>query len=67
MTFAIVLFKGLGVDSLFANGADAAFVLLFMLFGLSMVPYTYLGSFMFSSHSKAQNLWLFHNFVLGIL
>ncbi|CAM9259808.1 unnamed protein product [Ectocarpus sp. 4 AP-2014] len=67
MTFAIVLFKGLGVDSLFDNGADAAFVLLFILFGLSMVPYTYLGSFMFSSHSKAQNLWLFHNFVLGIL
>lgn len=31
------------------------------------VPYTYLGSFLFSSHSKAQNLWLFHNFILGIL
>lgn len=31
------------------------------------VPYTYMGSFLFSSHSKAQNLWLFHNFVLGIL
>ena len=31
------------------------------------VPYTYLGSFLFSSHSKAQNLWLLHNFILGIL
>lgn len=26
-----------------------------------------MGSFLFSSHSKAQNLWLFHNFILGIL
>ena len=31
------------------------------------VPYTYLGSFLFSSHTKAQNVWLFHNFILGIL
>ncbi len=31
------------------------------------MPYTYLGSFLFSSHTKAQNLWLFHNFILGIL
>lgn len=31
------------------------------------VAYTYVGSFLFSSHSKAQNLWLFHNFLLGVL
>lgn len=26
-----------------------------------------MGSFLFSSHNKAQNLWLFHNFVLGVI
>ncbi|CAN0348380.1 unnamed protein product [Pylaiella littoralis] len=67
MSFAIILFKAAGVSTLFDNGAVKALVLLFLLFGLSMVPYTYLGSFLFSSHSKAQNLWLFHNFVMGIL
>lgn len=37
MTFAIVLFKIAGVSSLFDNGAVKALVLLFLLFGLSMV------------------------------
>ncbi|CAM9598046.1 unnamed protein product, partial [Hapterophycus canaliculatus] len=35
-TSALVLFKAVGVNAFFDNGADAAMVLLFLLFGLSM-------------------------------
>lgn len=38
-----------------------------LLDGPPQASYTYLGSFLFSSHNKAQNIWLFHVFILGIL
>lgn len=37
MSLAIILFKLAGVSSLLDNGAAGALVLLFLLFGLSMV------------------------------
>ncbi len=37
MSLAIILFKLADVDALLDNGADGALVLLFLLFGLSMV------------------------------
>lgn len=37
MSSALILYKAVGVNSFFDNGADAAMVLLFLLFGLSMV------------------------------
>ena len=43
-----------------------ATALLFLLFGPAVAGFTYISSFLFTSHSTAQNLILFQNFVTGL-
>ncbi len=44
-----------------------ALVLLFFLYGLAIMPFTYVVSYFFQSHSTAQNVVLLLNFITGLV
>ncbi|CAM9688711.1 unnamed protein product, partial [Hapterophycus canaliculatus] len=48
------------------NEAAGATILLFLLYGPAVAPFTYCISFFFDSASSAQNMVLFINFVTGL-
>jgi len=56
--FNIAAFEG---DNLYALS------LLFLLYGCAIIPFTYLVSFLFESHSTAQNIVLILNFITGLV
>ncbi|CAK9108749.1 ABC transporter A family member 1 (ABC transporter ABCA.1) (AtABCA1) (ABC one homolog protein 1) (AtAOH1) [Durusdinium trenchii] len=53
--------------SAFEGENFVAVVLLFLLYGVSVIPFTYCLSFLFDSHSTAQNLVLLLNFITGLV
>jgi ABC-type multidrug transport system ATPase subunit len=55
-----------GIDSYTTGDAGAAAALLFILFGPSIAAFTYLISYAFSSHSTAQIMVMFINFLTGL-
>lgn len=55
-----------GIDSFTKNEGALATFLLFMLFGPAVASFTYLGSFLFASHSTAQLVVMFANFLTGL-
>ncbi|CAN0323074.1 unnamed protein product, partial [Laminaria digitata] len=67
VAFTMIVLAAADVKSLIDGEAGAATGLLFMLYALSMPSYTYLWSFFFSSYSTAQNSFLFHNLITGLI
>lgn len=64
LVFCIVL--AFGIESYTQNEGAAATVLLFVLFGPAVASFTYLTSFLFKSHSTAQLVIMFGNFLTGL-
>ncbi|CAM9396747.1 unnamed protein product [Discosporangium mesarthrocarpum] len=62
----IGLIHAFNVESYTKGEAGVATVLLFLLYGAAVAPFTYCLSFLFKSHSSAQNVVLFLNFVTGL-
>ncbi|CAM9341769.1 unnamed protein product, partial [Choristocarpus tenellus] len=54
------------VPSYTEGEGGVATILLFLLYGPAVAPFTYCISFLFKSHSSAQNMVLFLNFVTGL-
>lgn len=55
-----------GFDSFTENSGGGATFLLFMLFGPAVAAFTYVVSFAFKSHSTAQLMVMFGNFITGL-
>jgi ATP-binding cassette subfamily A (ABC1) protein 3 len=55
-----------GVDNYTKNDGGAATFLLFFLYGPAVASFTYLMSFLFTSHSTAQLVTMFFNFLTGL-
>ena len=74
---ALILIQAFDITSLTGSGTGcvracttdsfASVVVLFLLFGLAIIPFTYLLSFVFREHSAALNITLMINFVLGVV
>jgi len=65
-TLTLGLIWSFGIES-YTKGDNAwAVMLLFLLFGPAVSGFTYISSFLFSSHSTAQNIILFQNFLTGL-
>lgn len=60
---AVYVFK----ISAFEGENFGAVAVLFFLYGLAVMPFTYVVSFMFASHSTAQNVVLLLNFITGLV
>ena len=56
-----------GIDAFNKGTAFVAVAVLFMCYGLAIIPFTYLTSFFFESHSTAQNVVLLINFITGLV
>ncbi|KAH9254619.1 hypothetical protein BASA81_007376 [Batrachochytrium salamandrivorans] len=69
MMFCLPWTMALGLVHLFDIPAleDVAVVVLFGCYGLAIIPFTYLSSFYFHSHSTAQNVVLLLNFITGMV
>lgn len=64
LVFCIVL--AFGIDNYTQHEGAAATVLLFVLFGPAVASFTYFTSFLFKSHSTAQLVVMFANFLTGL-
>jgi len=62
--FCVKLF---GIDAFEQGESFAAVAVLFAAYGLAVTPFTYLLSFLFVSHSTAQNVVLLVNFITGLV
>ena len=60
------LIYAFGIDNYTQGEGGIACALLFLLFGPAVAGFTYISSFLFKSHSTAQNIILFQNFVTGL-
>lgn len=69
LMFCLPWSMALGLVHLFDIPAlqDVAVVVLFGCYGLAIIPFTYLSSFYFHSHSTAQNVVLLLNFITGMV
>ncbi|CAM9541397.1 unnamed protein product [Ascophyllum nodosum] len=67
VAFTLIVLAAAGVDALMDGEAASATALLFILYAFSMPSYTYLWSFLFKTYSTAQNSFLFHNLILGLI
>ncbi|CAM9216529.1 unnamed protein product, partial [Ectocarpus fasciculatus] len=67
MAFTLIILAAADVDTLISGEAGATTFLLFLLYGTSMPVYTYLWSFAFKNYSTAQNTFLFHNWITGLI
>ncbi|CAN0390082.1 unnamed protein product, partial [Hapterophycus canaliculatus] len=67
VAFTLIVLAAADVTALMSGEAGVATFLLFLLYGLSMPCYTYLWSFAFKNYSTAQNAFLFHNWVMGLI
>ena len=63
---SIVMFVAFGVDAYTTGQGLTATALLFLLYGPAVAGQTYCFSFVFKSHSTAQNVVLLLNFVFGL-
>ncbi len=57
--------KGMEISSLTEGSAFGATWLLFIFYGLSYIPFTYLIAFLFKDYGNAQAAYYFLTFVLG--
>ncbi|TMW64067.1 hypothetical protein Poli38472_014184 [Pythium oligandrum] len=71
---AIVLIQAFDISSFTGNDCVAcssatfpAVVLLFLLFGLAICPFTYCMSYLFSNHASAQTYTIMINYVIGLV
>jgi ABC-type multidrug transport system ATPase subunit len=60
------LIYAFGIENYTHGDGGIACALLFLLFGPAVAGFTYISSFLFTSHSTAQNIVLFQNFVTGL-
>ncbi|CAN0460759.1 unnamed protein product, partial [Ectocarpus sp. 12 AP-2014] len=67
VAFTLIVLAAADVTALISGENGVATFLLFLLFGFSMPCYTYLWSFLFTNYSKAQNAFLFHNWITGLI
>ena len=65
-SLTLALVYAFGIESYTKGDGAMACALLFLLFGPAVAGFTYVSSFLFKSHSTAQNLILFQNFVTGL-
>ncbi|ETL45373.1 hypothetical protein L916_04529 [Phytophthora nicotianae] len=71
---ALVLIYGFNVSALTGNDCDSctsatfpSVILLFILFGFAICPFTYCLSFVFKEHAAAQTYTIAINFVIGVV
>ncbi|RLN57229.1 hypothetical protein BBJ28_00025928, partial [Nothophytophthora sp. Chile5] len=71
---ALVLIQAFGISAFTGNGCVSctdqtfpAIVLLFVLFGLAICPFTYCLSYFFKEHASAQTYTIMANFLLGVV
>lgn len=65
--FAAVMCEIFNVKSLIEGDARVATWLVFGLFGVAGIPYTYVGSFVFRDYGIAQAMFYFFNFLVGAI
>eukprot|EP00903_Cladosiphon_okamuranus_P008962 g8576.t1 len=65
--FTLIVLAASDVPALIEGENGVATFLLLLLYGVSMPSYTYLWSFAFKSYSSAQNAFLFHNLIIGLI
>jgi len=66
-TLTVGLIFAFGIDAYTKGTGATACILLFLLFGPAVASFTYVSSYLFKSHSTAQNIILFQNFVTGVV
>eukprot|EP00644_Phytophthora_capsici_P001766 jgi/Phyca11/533489/estExt2_fgenesh1_pg.C_PHYCAscaffold_140069 len=72
---AILMIKGFGIDSMTGSSACnscssetfPAVIVLFLLFGLAICPFTYCLSYLFKEHASSQTYTIMINFVIGVV
>eukprot|EP00002_Diphylleia_rotans_P024252 TRINITY_DN477_c0_g2_i1.p1 TRINITY_DN477_c0_g2~~TRINITY_DN477_c0_g2_i1.p1 ORF type:complete len:1671 (+),score=364.81 TRINITY_DN477_c0_g2_i1:51-5063(+) len=68
VTLTLIVFAAFGRDEFVGDSETAgATFILFFLYGVAVIPYTYCLSFFFTNHSSAQNVLLMANFLLGFV
>ncbi|CAN0021601.1 unnamed protein product [Pylaiella littoralis] len=67
VAFTLIVLAAADVTALIEGENGVATFLLFLLFSISMPCYTYLWSFAFRNYSTAQNAFLFHNWIVGLI
>ncbi|CAM9405596.1 unnamed protein product, partial [Scytosiphon promiscuus] len=67
VAFTMIVLAAADVSALISGENGVALFLLFLMYGLSMPSYTYLWSFAFTSYSSAQNAFLFHSLITGLI
>lgn len=65
-TLTMGLIYAFGIENYTTGDGGIACAVLFLLFGPAVAGFTYISSFLFKSHSTAQNIILFQNFVTGL-
>jgi hypothetical protein len=60
-----ILCSAMKIDSFTTGNAMAATWLLFMLYGLAYVPFTYIAAYIFSDYGNAQAFYFFTTFFMG--
>lgn len=63
--FGAGMCSAFSISSLSQGDALTATWLLFILYGLSNIPFTYIASFLFKDYGNSQAGWYFFNFVSG--
>jgi ATP-binding cassette, subfamily A (ABC1), member 3 len=66
VALVLVIVVAFGVDNYTKNDGGVATFLLFLLYGPAVASFTYLMSFLFRSHSTAQLIVMFFNFLSGL-
>ncbi|KAF4317459.1 hypothetical protein JM18_007589 [Phytophthora kernoviae] len=72
---AILMIKGFGIDSMTGSSACnsctsetfPAVIVIFILFGLAICPFTYCLSYLFKEHASSQTYTIMINFVVGVV
>jgi ATP-binding cassette, subfamily A (ABC1), member 3 len=62
----LIIVTAFGVDNYIKDDGGLATFLLFLLYGPAVASFTYLMSFLFRSHSTAQLIVMFFNFLSGL-
>lgn len=66
VALVMIIVAAFGVDNYIKNNGGVATFLLFLLYGPAVAAFTYLISFLFRSHSTAQLIVMFFNFLSGL-
>ncbi|GMF35983.1 unnamed protein product [Phytophthora fragariaefolia] len=72
---AIIMIKGFGIDSMTGSSACnsctsetfPSVIVMFVLFGLAICPFTYCLSYLFKEHASSQTYTIMINFVIGVV